>query len=322
MPDDPFAAYLDALDILSNWRSAHSFPLNTFQMGLRTRARAIYAHALVAQRLKRVPSIIAKLERYPSMGLSRMQDIGGCRAVLDTVPQVRRLTESYLKSSIKHKLVTERDYISMPKDSGYRSVHLVYRYFSDKAPAHNALQIEVQLRSRLQHSWATAVETVGAFLEEALKSSEGSVQWLRFFALASSAFALTERTPIVPGTPDNPGELIAELREYTDQLRVFDILRAYGAALKFTETKVDPDARYYLLTLSLDEKRLALRTYRLHELDKATKDYLEIEKEEALRPGRQAVLVAADSLSALRKAYPSYFLDTQVFLEQLRRVLS
>lgn len=70
-----------ALSVLNNWRSAHSFPLNTFQMGLRTRAQAVYGEALVAQRLKRTPSILLKLRRFPTMNLSRMQDIGGCRAV-------------------------------------------------------------------------------------------------------------------------------------------------------------------------------------------------------------------------------------------------
>jgi hypothetical protein len=49
-----------ALDVLNNWRAVHSFPLNTIQIGLRTRARRIYKHALVAQRLKRVPSIVLK----------------------------------------------------------------------------------------------------------------------------------------------------------------------------------------------------------------------------------------------------------------------
>ena len=35
-----------ALDVLGTWRSSHSFPLNTIQMGLRQRARSTYASAL------------------------------------------------------------------------------------------------------------------------------------------------------------------------------------------------------------------------------------------------------------------------------------
>ena len=70
-----------ALDVINNWRSSHSFPLNTFQMTLRNRAALICEQPIVARRLKRVPSIFAKLRRFPTMKLSQMQDIGGghCR---------------------------------------------------------------------------------------------------------------------------------------------------------------------------------------------------------------------------------------------------
>jgi hypothetical protein len=63
-----------ALDILNNWRAAHSFPLNTIQVGVRRRARNVDEHALIAQRLKRVSSILQKLQRFPQMQLSRMQE--------------------------------------------------------------------------------------------------------------------------------------------------------------------------------------------------------------------------------------------------------
>ena len=50
------------------------------------------------------------------------------------------------------------DYITTPKDSGYRGVHLIYRYYSDKNETFNGLKIEVQIRTALQHAWATAVD--------------------------------------------------------------------------------------------------------------------------------------------------------------------
>ena len=87
-----------ALEIINNWRAAHSFPLNTIQVGLRRRARDVDDHALIAQRLKRVPSILQKLRRFPHMKLSRMQDIGGCRAVVDTSAEARKVHLEYAKS--------------------------------------------------------------------------------------------------------------------------------------------------------------------------------------------------------------------------------
>lgn len=313
--------YIQALDVLANWRSAHSFPLNTFQMGLRQRAWSVSPSALVAQRLKRVPSMVDKLRRYPSMGLSRMQDIGGCRAVVGTVSLVEKLRSSYAQSRIRHTLHNQKDYIANPKASGYRSAHLVYKYHSDRSPTYDGLLIEVQLRSLLQHAWATAVETVGTFLGESLKSSEGSEEWLAFFALASSAFALEEGTPTVPGTPDTADELRRLIAEMARRLAVFETLQAYGAALQYTESKVPKHTRYFLLMLDLEQRALTLRTYRYDELDLATREYLATEKEQVL-PGRaQAVLVSAESLKALRRAYPNYFLDTRVFVDRLRHFI-
>src|SRR4051812_22890292 len=67
--------FVESWDILNNWRSAHSFPLNTFQTTLRDKSRRIYPNAIVAQRIKRAASIVQKLERLPRLSLSRLQDI-------------------------------------------------------------------------------------------------------------------------------------------------------------------------------------------------------------------------------------------------------
>src|SRR5664279_5137636 len=154
--------FSEAVGIIDNWRSSHNYPLNIFQDGLRKRAKPIYAKCIIAQRIKRLSSIVAKLMRFKTMRLSMMQDIGGCRAVMETVKQVDRLVNDYKSSDIKHKLHQEDDYIKNPKLSGYRGVHLVYRYNGRKSE-YNGLKIEIQIRSDIQHAWATAVETVGMF---------------------------------------------------------------------------------------------------------------------------------------------------------------
>ena len=127
-----------AIEILDNWRAVHSYPTHVFQMRLRDKSRGLDKSSLTAQRLKRVPAIVYKLQRSyrgrkPSMKLYQMQDIGGCRAILSNVSLARKLyTECYLKGDIKHKLVNKKDYISEPKTDGYRSLHLVYAYKSNK----------------------------------------------------------------------------------------------------------------------------------------------------------------------------------------------
>ena len=320
-PSGPLDDIDTAFAVLSNWRSAHAFPLNTFQVGLRQRARRIDPRTLVAQRLKRTPSILGKLQRFPRMRLSQMQDIGGCRAVLRTVPQVRRLESAFLRAPTDHEMVTHKDYITTPKASGYRGVHFVYRYKSSRSATFNGLLIEVQLRSRIQHSWATAVETVGTLVQHALKASEGPEQWLRFFALTSSAFALLERSPTIPDAPTG-AELRRAIRSEASALRVHQRLRSYRSALKLLEDVPVTAAQYYLLSLQPSQERLEISGFRTDQLELATQAYLEKERTTVGSEGAEVVLVRSESLDALRRAYPNYFLDTEVFLRHLDRVIT
>ena len=73
---------LRARGVVNNWRAAHSLPLDSVRKDLQERVAEYGEGALVAQRLKRLSSIDAKLRRFGGMKLARMQDVGGCRAVL------------------------------------------------------------------------------------------------------------------------------------------------------------------------------------------------------------------------------------------------
>jgi len=128
---------------------------------------------LIAQRIKRLWSITHKLYRMPGLKLTQMQDLGGCRAILLNVNKVKEVVGHLKDSNMKHTLSKTNDYITEPKVSGYRGVHMIYEFHSDnlKTEIYNGQRIEMQLRSRHQHAWATAVETVGTFSGQALKSS-------------------------------------------------------------------------------------------------------------------------------------------------------
>lgn len=315
-------AYNEALDIINNWRASHNYPLNTFKVTLRRYASQIDSSFLVAQRIKRISSINHKIERFKTLRLSQMQDIGGCRVILSGVKEVYRLVEKYEKSDLKHLKDDKDDYIAKPKPSGYRGVHLIYKYNSDKIDTYNGMYIEIQIRTRLQHAWATAVETVGTFLAQPLKSSLGEEKWLRFFALMGSVIALREgSTTLVPNTPTTKTELIKELRTIANELNVISSLKMFGQALNVGEEQTTKKNYYFLLKLEPNEQRMTVTGYTKKELDLASEQYLKVEKEIADIVGADAVLVSVDSLTALKRAYPNYFLDTQVFLQELKDVL-
>ena len=163
----------EALKIIDNWRSAHAYPLHVFYMNLRGKAGS-RSDILVAERLKRLESIVGKLQRESGMQLCRMQDLGGCRMILPTLEEVYSFGEKFKKSRIRHKFKKENDYIKDPKKSGYRSLHLIYKFKTDtpEKDIYNQypMLIELQFRKHLQHIWATALETFGFITNQALKA--------------------------------------------------------------------------------------------------------------------------------------------------------
>ena len=188
------------------------------------------------QRLKRLDSITGKIERFPDMSLYRMQDLGGCRVIADTIDQVYEAVNKYKNSRIRHILKREYDYIQNPKDSGYRSYHMVYQFQSDKKETYNKnMLIEIQFRTKLQHIWATAVEMMGIYTKSNLKSSQGDEEILRFFTLVSSVIALQENTPICPNTQDNIEKLVSEIKYLNKKHRIISILGGINLAIDYTE---------------------------------------------------------------------------------------
>jgi ppGpp synthetase/RelA/SpoT-type nucleotidyltranferase len=306
-----------AIDIVDNFRAAHAFPLNTLQHNLREHAKLIDSESIVAQRLKRLSSTELKLWRFHKMELWDMQDIGGCRAIVYCVGDVEKLVDAYKSSRIRHKLVHEDDYIKCPRTSGYRSWHLVYRYFSDRNNVYNGLKIEIQIRTALQHSWATAVETVDAFTEQALKSSRGRSDWERFFQLMGTEMAERESTAPVPSTPTDRDELHGELKQCADELKVIARLKGFQNALRSTKGTPVEGSEYFLLSLDTNEEKLTISGYDRRNLVQASEDYAKKEKEIRGQTGNDAVLVSVDSIMNLQRAYPNYFANTDMFIEIL-----
>ena len=312
-----------AQDVLSNWRACHGYPVNTFQATLRARLNTIDKNAIVAQRLKRTPSIINKLRRFAGMNLARMQDIGGLRAVVGTLKQVRQLQTTYVDDPgrFTHELIDHDDYIEHPKDTGYRSVHLIYKYSNDRAPAYNGLQLELQIRTKLQHAWATAVETMGTFLGQVLKSSQGEQRWLKFFEMTGSAFAYLEHTPLVPGYENlSRRDTFSAVTESEADLGVLDKLDGFSVALTAISSDKKPGS-YHLIVLNSGTKSVDIKTYGRNRLETATKDYAHVEERIVHGDKLEAVLVSAGPVDQLRRAYPNYFLDTHDFIAQVKGII-
>ena len=276
-------------------------------------------NAIVAQRLKRYASIQNKIDRLKTMRLERMQDIGGIRIILQKVSDVYSVKKALEAAKWKHQLRNIKDYISNPKSSGYRSIHLVYSYNNAQAPVeYQGLQIEIQIRTRLQHVWATAVETIGTFINHSLKSSQGPEPWLEYLRLVSAVFSVEEKTTIDPEfQQESPHELVSKLYKQTISLKIFPSLNSFHRAVRFSEDKRFKN-KFILLKLDIANNRGVATIFNQNDLENATHQYSVFEKNKT--EDEDAVLVSSSSLKDLKKAYPNYFIDASEFFKQLNRI--
>lgn len=308
-----------ALIKINSWRANHLHPLNVMKNALvRILKRIEMEPVLVSQRLKRLTSIEYKLDLNIKMGLGGMQDIGGFRAVLKDTKDLFKLKKILENNKLNHKLKRVVDYVERPKVSGYRSIHFIYIYNS-KISKYDGLLLELQIRTKLQHNWATAVETAGILTKTSLKSSQGPDEWLDFFKIVSSLFAIKEQLPVLEEHADRTMEsLMVECYEFTNKQNIITILK--GLRISARQIEIDQNkGHYFLINIKIQEMVVQIRTFKKSEFERASNDYLELEKD--IKDNENAVvLVSSNSIRALKKAYPSYFLDTSEFINALERI--
>ena len=218
----------NARSVVNNWRAAHSLPLDCIRTELQQRVAGLGEEAVVAARLKRLSSIEAKLRRFRSMRLGRMQDVGGCRVVLPSVADVLSIAGRYGSEPSPYAVIHSDDYIAEPRASG--------------EVAHGV-------------------------------------------------------------------DAVARLERYRETLRVLEGHVRNGKA-EYFHIIVDsmPD----------DVARVRWNEYAEREREEAILAFEEVEAAIEHFPGADTVLVRVASVDALRDAYPSYFADTRVFVDQLK----
>jgi ppGpp synthetase/RelA/SpoT-type nucleotidyltranferase len=178
--------------VFDEYRKSHLEPLSETTLELQTWLNECGHDYYIAQRLKRKPQIIRKLNRL-SVRLTQLQDIGGCRIIVEKNELVDQIIE-FLKDKISNtrdlRLTRITDYRQKGRDiTGYRSVHLLLERGGRK--------LELQLRSRIQHYWAESIERTSVIYGKHLKEGEGNFVVISYFQNLSNAFYEIEsgRTP-------------------------------------------------------------------------------------------------------------------------------
>ena len=305
--------------VANSWRASHAFPMHRMRAELHGRMSSLQLKGLTAARLKQMSSIRRKLGLIDS-NLRQMQDLGGCRAVVPTIENARSLVGSLLENS-PHSLKREDSYMDVPRASGYRSHHLIFA-FQPRNVSEDEFEgrlIEIQIRSRLQHSWATAVEAVGLYKSQNLKAGQGDAQWLRLFELMSQVFAASEGCEYALDGSNSRAAEIAELDRALSATQTLDTLSHAVSNLERVEHDRNHKPRYCVIEYDHEAMRVSVRY--LDSPSKIGGTFDEIEGDGSTHDNRSHVVVELDKIENLRKAYPNYFGDVQLFKTSLSSVV-
>ncbi|MFW3339824.1 RelA/SpoT domain-containing protein [Aliarcobacter butzleri] len=328
----------EALEILSHWRSTHEKPLNYAVNHIEKLTKKYLGHGnyILAHRPKRTSSIINKLRRFNENGmqLTTMQDIAGCRLILNNMDDLNKTLRILMNTDKVFSL--RNDYIREPKSDGYRSIHLVGSFTANEIER----PVELQIRTKVQHAWATAVEIVDLFTKQFLKHDQGEENWKDFFIHSSKILGYFETC-----FRDNIN-ILTHTDYIIDKKTKKIMIKNYNKDIKDSFDKV----YYYAKTYNIHAQFKAftdslVRTTDIINAQKCKNEYLllhifeifdnkfqiehiifskdkyneaedaYIKKEKAaLNSNHETVaLISTSSIENIKEAYPNYFADSTSF---------
>lgn len=295
-------------DAFDEYRKSHLEPLSETTLELQAWLNEYGHDYYIAQRLKRKPQIIRKLNRL-SVRLTQLQDIGGCRIIVEKNELVDQLVQ-FLKEKIEQKgelrLTRITDYREKGRDiTGYRSVHLILERDGKK--------LELQIRSRIQHYWAESIERTSVIYGHHLKEGEGNPVVISYFQRLSDAFYEIEsgRTPSVR----------ARLDIDVAKSEAEEIIRT-GNPTNVIDSHVNEDI---ILTLTEKEKRSAspinnwiiVFDWNTGQFvswdivgktpDEAIAAYVRYENQFPVEKNFEVVLIGSSRVATVRKTHSHYF---------------
>lgn len=352
--------YRKQILILDSWRHQHEEPAQIFfnkLVGIINK----YPDAMATYRLKRKESILKKL--YRSNGnfeLGAMDDIAGCRAIVNSVSEVYEVYNEILdlKEAGEIDIKKTKDYIENPEKSGYRSLHIIIKQTLKQENIDRQYRIELQIRTKLQHYWSTAVEAMSEIDNVEYKDptlvSEGNTRiqsCLQFFKVISKLFACCE---------NNDDELKEEL---VNSVRTNDNFKEIIKDLKAARNSVTINMQkniaksgegLYLLELSRETQELTIHSYTMDCVEKAITNYnskenssisneankiqydteidsgsvnkdLTVEKPDAQTSyitSINRVLIYAKNEDQLGDTYPNYSYNIEKFIEKVEELIN
>ncbi|MFT4534654.1 MAG: hypothetical protein ACI9P5_002015 [Saprospiraceae bacterium] len=224
--------YFDLQTIRTSYQSSVS---NTFNE-LCDIVKKVNSLSIISYRLKRLESIIVKLQRYPKMKLNRMWDIGGCRCIVKSTKHVYKLRDHIRQKFTVRK---EYDYIEKPQEEGYQSLHMFLESNNNKV-------IEVQIRTQQQHNWATLVEISDLLFDAGIKEFGRNRDLLLFHKLLSSKHSLSIDDKMILA------KILKKYDYYNKLIEVF-LRNSPQVRRQWIDIEKTPNKKYFILKTSKEE---------------------------------------------------------------------
>lgn len=112
----------------------------------------------VTYRVKSVPSIYNKANRLQFQIDENicweLRDIAGIRIICQFIDDIPAVVEM-IRRRKDMRIYLEKDYVSRPKESGYRGYHLAVAYELMTARGQAVIPVEIQIRTLNMNFWAT-----------------------------------------------------------------------------------------------------------------------------------------------------------------------
>lgn len=158
-------------------------------------------------RVPKTPSSIVDKLRREHVRLSQMQDIAGCRIIVQDLSSQDDLVER-LKDLFDRITIDDR---RQHPSHGYRAVHVIVN--------HSGKLIEIQVRTKFQHSWAYVSEKLSDVVDRSIKYGGGQGELISLLMVASEItmhLELAIKANDIDGVIANSGRL----RDAFEQLSV------------------------------------------------------------------------------------------------------
>lgn len=300
--------YIELEEAFDEYRKAHLQPLSETTLELQQLLTNHGAPYYIAQRLKRKPQIVRKLNRL-SVRLTQLQDIGGCRIIVHRNSDVDKLFK-YLVDSVgaQNVFTIDRttDYRDKGRDdTGYRALHVILK--------RSGVFLELQIRSRIQHYWAESIERTSVIYGYHLKEGEGSVQVIQYFKTLSDVFfeieagreaSVAQRLRI-----DSLRSVCEEIIRESDRHKVFDSFVNEDIILTLTEKESRNPAGLNNWILVFDWNAGAFVCWDIvsRNPSDAVETYIEYERMFPVESGYEVVLVGSSEVATVRQTHSHYF---------------